>query len=259
MRAIDSALCLGRALDHSVTLQWFRNSELNCHFGNLFAFSSAVLTVVDVSASSRLGRMRVSATPHFYRKLGYQVISQVQIEALLQSQDLIKRTFAARSTYVSTCSRFFEDSSPPYESFVLAPRLAECVEVKRRFVRNAVGVHVRRTDNHRSMQAASVADFVAVMEREIDLDSGIHFFVATDDPNVLDHLVGRFGKAILYHPKRSYSRNDPIGIEDALIDLHLLASCRRLIGSYWSSFTDTATQIGNMETRIIKGNMISTP
>ena len=127
----------------------------------------------------------------------------------------------------------------------------------RSVLRYSIGVHIRRTDNNKSIEAASVDDFINAMENEVNQDRSVQFFVATDDPKVLTRLLTRFGKRIQFHKKRSYSRTNPLAIEDALIDLYALASCRRLIGSYWSSFTDTAMQIGNMETRIIGGDAIA--
>jgi len=83
MRSIDSALSLGRKLGLPVTLQWFRNSELNCPFSNLFIFPPDILKVVDVSADGRFGRLRHLMTPYFYQLRGYSHISQMQIAANL--------------------------------------------------------------------------------------------------------------------------------------------------------------------------------
>jgi hypothetical protein len=252
MRSIDSALSLGRKLGLPVTLQWFRNSELNCPFSNLFVFPSDILNVVDVAADGRLGRLRHFMTPYFYQLRGYSQISQAQIAANLHYKNIANQTQTIRSLYISTCSRFFENDTP-FSDFSLAPHIAMHVEQYRGVLRYSIGVHIRRTDNNKSIEAASVDDFIAALESEIDHDRSVQFFVATDDQEVLNRLQTRFGKRIQFHRKRSYCRTNPLAIEDALIDLYALASCRRLIGSYWSSFTDTAMQIGNIETRIIKG------
>lgn len=258
MRSIDSALSLGRELGQPVTLQWFRNSELNCPFSRLFIFPSNILTVVDIPADGRFGRLRQFVTPYFYQLRGYSYISQAQITADLHSEDLTRQNLATRSVYISTCSRFYENDTP-FSNFILAPHIARHVEKYRSVLKHSIGVHIRRTDNNKSIEAASVDDFINAMEIELSQNSVVQFFVATDEQEVLNRLLTRFGKSIQFHRKRSYSRKNPLAIEDALIDLYALASCRRLIGSYWSSFTDTAMQIGNIETRIVKGNRLIAP
>ena len=42
-------------------------------------------------------------------------------------------------------------------------------------------------------------------------------------------------------------------MQDALIDLWCLAASRKIIGSYWSSFTDTAADMGGIE-KVIAGD-----
>ena len=39
---------------------------------------------------------------------------------------------------------------------------------------------------------------------------------------------------------------------DALLDLYCLAACKKIIGSYFSSFTDTAASLGGIE-KLIAG------
>jgi hypothetical protein len=47
-------------------------------------------------------------------------------------------------------------------------------------------------------------------------------------------------------------RDDPLAVKDAVIDLFLLSNCRKIIGSYWSSFTETAHALGSADICIIK-------
>lgn len=253
MRSIDSALALGRELGLPITLQWFRNSELNCPLRDLFVFPPDVLNVVDVSATGRLGRLRHLMTPYFYRLCRYTYISQMRIEEDHHRESLVKKALAHRSVYVSTHSRFYS-ARAPYCDFILAPHIAQRVKQYHPMLKDAVGVHIRRTDNKESIQAASVDDFINAMQEELDQNPALQFFVATDDQGVLDLLVDRFKESIMFHRKRSYSRNNPLAIEDALIDLYALASCSRLIGSYWSSFSDTAAQLGSIKAKIIGPN-----
>ena len=41
-------------------------------------------------------------------------------------------------------------------------------------------------------------------------------------------------------------------MQAAVVDLFVLSKTRRLIGSYWSSFTDTAAELGNLPLTIAR-------
>ncbi len=54
------------------------------------------------------------------------------------------------------------------------------------------------------------------------------------------------------YAKPSVARDDPAAMEDAVVDLYALSRCRKIIGSYWSSFTDTAAELGSIERVLAK-------
>ena len=110
-----------------------------------------------------------------------------------------------------------------------------------------VGVHIRRTDNMASIQHSPIEDFEAAMREEIERDPDTRFFLATDDPAIEARLQEGFPGRIVVHAKSSLARNDPQAVRDAVVDLYGLSNCRRLIGSYRSSFTDSASRIRGIE------------
>jgi hypothetical protein len=77
-------------------------------------------------------------------------------------------------------------------------------------------------------------------------------FLATDSPDEEKRLREIFAYRIITHPKRSVDRQNPQAIKDALIDLFCLSKCKKIIGSYWSSFTETACELNNIERVIIR-------
>ena len=91
-----------------------------------------------------------------------------------------------------------------------------------------------------------------VIEKEIANDSAVKFYLATDDLQEEKTISERFGDRIFTYKKRSVDRNTEVGIVDAMIDLTNLASCRKIYGSYYSSFSDVAAIWGNTEKKVIK-------
>jgi hypothetical protein len=127
----------------------------------------------------------------------------------------------------------------------LAPHLAECVEqfAARHFDR-VVGMHIRRTDNRRSI-ARSPDDLFLTRARAIAA-AGMRIFLATDNQHTEEKMREELGDVVFTHPKRATlaarwpRRFDPIALEDDLIDLFLLARTQYVLGSSGSSFSSVA-------------------
>lgn len=78
------------------------------------------------------------------------------------------------------------------------------------------------------------------------------FYLATDDPAEEALLRATFPGHILSNQNRCLRRDTKEGIEDALLDLYCLASTQKIIGSYFSSFTDIAADMHKIP-KIIAG------
>lgn len=118
----------------------------------------------------------------------------------------------------------------------------------------AYGIHIRRTDNEMAVKYSPTSLFIDKMEKLLRINPNVKFFLATDEPSEERLFLDRFGDSIITHHKKSFDRNDPQAIRDAVIDLWFLAHCRKIYGSYWSSFSDVAALWGNIEKEILKTN-----
>ena len=84
------------------------------------------------------------------------------------------------------------------------------------------------------------------MKKEIDANPDVKFFLATDDKDEEALLRKTFPGKIVSNENRTLRRDSLDGMYDALLDLFCLAACKKIIGSYCSSFTDTAASLGNI-------------
>ena len=87
---------------------------------------------------------------------------------------------------------------------------------------------------------------IKAMEAEIAADPDVKFFLATDDKDEETLLRKTFPGKIVSNENRTLRRDSLDGMYDALLDLFCLAACKKIIGSYCSSFTDTAASLGNI-------------
>jgi len=249
MRFIDSARVLCRTINRPLTVQWVISPDLSCEYEKLFV-SEPDITVVQKKSyrqpHTALGRQiqfvgRYLQCRLRYRKVLFQSELRRQIAADYDFTDL--KWYP--SVYLAGCDRFFR----PQRRFLPLP-IAEPIEQSvqvytSQFPANTVGVHIRRTD-HLTVAAYSPQDFfIRAMQREIDADSHVQFFLATDSPHVESEFLSRFGERILCRP-RQFTRQTPEGVCDALVDLLCLSRTRKIIGSRLSSFSETAAQINDI-------------
>ena len=110
-----------------------------------------------------------------------------------------------------------------------------------------------RTGGRRRTRLAGPVPVEAHVEREIAPDlrrgddaevlRGVAGVLQTDLRHVVDKQVGRGGDGPAVPGPE---------VQDALVDLYALANCRKIFGSYRSSFTDTAAAIFNTPLNILR-------
>jgi hypothetical protein len=140
----------------------------------------------------------------------------------------------------------------------LQPKLQMVVdEFARDNLRDAVGLHIRRTDCRESIARSPDSVF---LERAAEVvKAGKKIFLATDNRATVRQMCDVFGDSIVTFPKRHdlvqrWPRAfDPVALEDDLIDLFLLARTEYVLGSYWSSFSELAMVLnGSSRSKILK-------
>lgn len=168
--------------------------------------------------------------------------------------DLLQRLLQpGRGTvYVSTGIAFC-DYSPQYvRRLRLLPHLQHEVErLSNAFDAHTIGVHIRRTDHVTAIAESPDYLFEQALQDAINADPDARFFIATDDTALKTRLAARFPGRITSQDCRG-TRSDLRGMEEAVVDLWTLARCSRIIGSYWSSFSDTAAELGGIPLTVIR-------
>jgi len=140
----------------------------------------------------------------------------------------------------------------------LSLRLQKTVDSFRgEYLKNAVGLHMRRTDHEKAKLNSPDALFIT-RAREV-ISCGKVIFLATDNIDTEQMMKRLFGDAIITFPKRqNLKRRWPRGFnqtaaEDDLMEFFLLAATEYIVGSYWSSFSGTAISInGSPRCEILK-------
>ena len=142
------------------------------------------------------------------------------------------------------------------------PQIASRItELKQQFAPNTVGVHLRGTD----LRILPVNKIIARMRAEIDLDSDVKFFLASDGDKRGEAIITLFKDRLIESQKSTgrvpilvsrgpaatkqilegTERGTILGQQDAVVDMFGLAATSRIIGAGYSSFGRLAALIGN--------------
>lgn len=246
MRVVASSLILAKASCQPMRVLWHCTPDFNARFDNLFATAGLPFTVHECRAMSRIGRGGFRLREYWAYISGSYVLGERETEPGKFNLQEKLGEIGGSDVFVRTNSRLVYEPDM-YKVFVPHGKAASMINGLRTSLADCVGVHVRRTDNTQALRESSLDRFVALMALEVELNPATRFFLATDDPEVTSLLREAFGDRILEYRKRAYSRKEPDAIVDAVVDLFSLGNCRKLIGSYWSSFTDTASELNGIE------------
>jgi hypothetical protein len=273
MRALDSALALGRAASVPVKVVWKLNTELYCPLNELFepipgiesvddrVETSMPLSTVAIEHSRKMAK-RLKPLVSFVKKMrqvrsavrnsGSKVRFLERPDTLFYADkpDALVRLATEYDLVIDTHERFFRDDED-YRGFRPTAEIRKRVEGYSLTEGNVIGVHIRRGDSKPSWIYSPTRSYIESMRSKCEADPSTRFFVASDSAEAEDVLEREFPGRIIRQPKKSYARDDPEGIKHAMVDLYCFASCRYFIGSYWSSFTDAAIEIGKMPCEIV--------
>lgn len=113
------------------------------------------------------------------------------------------------------------------------------------------GLHIRRSDNDKSIEYSPIELFEKVIDSIITKDTLSKFYLATDDSKTAEYLCSKYGNHIVYREKE-LSRKTENGIREALIDMWMLGYMDSIYGSYWSSFSVVASWINSRPYHCLK-------
>jgi hypothetical protein len=257
MREIASGLALARAADKRLKVFWLNNKNLNCPYERLFEPIEGV-RIVSIESNRRRALRSPRSLLYRVRKklrlkpfdlfLGNVEIGRYKDEGI----DLASVVSQTRRCGIETFMRFYgsvacyDDLKAKEEILEEADRAISGVEQDK-----LIGVHIRRGDNEAAIQVSPVEAFIERMQEEISQDPGAIFFLSTDDPETEQAVKDSFPGKVLTRPK-VFARNQTEGVRDALVDLLVLSKCRLILGSYWSSFSDAASELSGARRETVR-------
>jgi hypothetical protein len=251
MRSLDSAISLSKKINQSLYIIWVRDSTLNCSLDELFIIPKSIEKLKTIHSNRELRRLHRELLGRFSFLYYDKWFDHNRVARLLKQGYNFEELAGYNRIFISSCDRFHE-SGPLFQEIVPIKPLQDMIDSYTEGFHSVVGVHIRRGDHVEAIKHSTTYKFIELMNKEVDEDQDTRFFLATDSPDEEHQIKEAFPGRIITHKKRSLDRNNPHAIQDALIDLYCLSRCRKLIGSYWSSFSRVAWRMNGIDKVIIR-------
>lgn len=257
MRVVASAVKVAGDMNVPVRVVWQPAWDCRAGFDDLFQ----PLSFANVSLC-RGNFMDTPATkdnlllPMLLRKTCYQAEYRCfRPSETVSLQSLIGKE---QSFYMDTCYALCYYSHELFrECFRLRPELERQVEdTVSGFSSRTLGVHIRRSDNKLAIKYSPLAAFRQRIDALLDSGEVEQLFLSTDDDRVRDFFRKTYGRLLMTR-RVVLDRNALQGIRDAVIDLWCLSHTGRLLGSYYSSFSETAAELSDIPFEVITESLSS--
>lgn len=255
LRALLSVRYLAdNALEVKVCAEWADNIECGARFDELFQRESIETEQFQITTRSAIHAPDSRCNLHLpglLRRFKYDA-QWVNFHSILTIENLVQQALLHRRLYIST--GYALCPTPPEGLRRLRPtaKLQQRIDaLTANFDEHTIGMHIRRTDNAKSIAHSGDDLFRKAIRDAIAQDDRANFFLATDDNALKAQLVNEFPDRIAVQHCQG-SRANLQGMEEAVIDLYALSRTSRLLGSYWSSYTDTAAELGDIPLTILK-------
>lgn len=257
MRAMAAAVSLSQKSGQQTIIRWFKEKGINCRFGDLFCDVS--LSDIRLKENIFFDRFLFDypRKTNFYLSKYFQKCwysrSLYGENTRTTDFDYLSWAMSNKRSYIVSYSPFVDINDDLWKKlFVPVAELQKEIDAQSKlFTSRTVGIHIRRSDNIESIRKSPIELFINMIEKELLICPDCLFFVCSDSEESKQLLKNKFGNHIILSAKRA-NRNDLLGMRGAVVDMFALSKCNKIIGSYYSSFSEVAALLGGVSLTIAK-------
>lgn len=269
LRSIKSAVKLAQDTKQFLKIIWVNTNDCPCDFDDLIENIEGIGVYIEIkncfcrgikesihkmrlkdlykSIYSRLYLERYKRKENYIDDMGGE--GEELNKTLLNQIENIKQ---GGNVYIYSYSDFYGDAF--YNEFRFNEELIK--EAKKMFnnkIKNHyIGIHIRRGDNIEAIKCSPLELFEKKMEELLLKDPQIIFFVSTDDKEVLQYFLNKYKEKCTYYYDKIWERYTKKGQITAFTEMLCLSMTIKIYGSYYSSYSDIAANIGNIEKEVLR-------
>lgn len=274
LRSLGSAMAFASETGRVPVVIWVADHHLNCHYSDLFLENDGLVVndnfdeevggewpweeerARDPNASKMKFYNYMKQNGHHIHEPSVAVIDDKEAHIFIKSAYVIQSP--STPSIMHTHSPFWRVLSRSLTPNIVVARLIE--SQAQMPTDNLMGIHIRSKRIETDIEGVGVEEYSKESSKRTDywrnltqVDTFVQemarqprdqlFYVAADDALVLPALQQVFPSRIYCTPRRCDGR-DTECLPYALADILILARCKTIRGSYWSSFSEMAVRIG---------------
>jgi len=261
LRIIVASIKLARKSGKKLVIYWYKNDELYAKHDELFDFPENI-TIREIPLkykiwmSMRRYSSKIFGLDKYYLRLfKFDFVFFDSMAGLIwhNKMDIQKEVDKAKNVFVCSCQELHYSDLADYQLLKPKPGIQKKIDdVVMQFKPGIIGIHIRSTDNAKSLEKSPFHVFIKKIEEELNANPQATFFLATDNPDYQNQLLQQFGCDKILFLEKEFRREVSQGVMDAVADLYCLANTSKIYGSYYSSFSAEAGRIGQIQVEILK-------
>jgi hypothetical protein len=247
MRAIASGIFLAKSLNLPTTIYWNNCHGLKANFGDLFKpIAHKDIDIIE----NKSWKYNIKGKKDYYLRwfLLHHKNNVIFNCNQLIGDNIFQKINSCKHNELILISCYPMCNMEKINNlFIPTDEITEKINnITSEFSSHTIGIHIRRTDNLDAIKNSPTELFINIMENEIKKDYHTNFYLATDDSEIKNEIKDKFKNRIITYNKM-VDRDSLEGMKDAVVELYALSKTKKIIGSYASSFSQTAALIGNTE------------
>ncbi len=187
LRALDSAIAFKCGNNVNLSVLWIQNSDCNCKFSDLFIVPDEIKWLVELKSGvitrilRKIFRVYFSHSPNLFLDNKNIRVLKVQTGSAFQSiSTLLNKLQKHGNAFIQTYNRFYYSSSYiQYSKLIPKESIQKIIDLHDNSQK--IGIHLRRTDNEKSIIHSPLEKFIEAMTAEIVADKDVKFFLASDN------------------------------------------------------------------------------
>ena len=249
---LSSAYAIAQRLDRELVVMWKREVGCNVRADELFMLPVKVIEISENGYSKEpLAHFLGNRQKKKWRDKAGRFLECEEVEKIKEEKGFDGLLEVIKGTSVIYIKSFGPLCELTHESLsFLKPSDGVRKRGENLFAQigaHTVGVHVRRTDHTEAIANSPLSMFAERMRAELSADAETNFFVATDDESVKAELLELLPDGrLIFNDAGIIDRNSSTGVMDAYIEMLALSKCRKILGSYNSTFSLLPSYIGNV-------------
>jgi hypothetical protein len=270
IRAIDSMISLCEEYEQNLTIIWLRTNDLNCDFDELFLPIHRKNIKIRIIKNFFIYNLILKITlrksiflnNNFWEGIYSQnrlkkkelTIEMADKESFKNIEDFTRSLLKQKQKkiLIESCYRHSPVDKNSYNIFHPIEKISNMINNKTEEFNNTIGIHIRRTDNLRSIEVSTNEKVINLINGLLSENPKYTFFLASDCQQTKKKLIEKYNNNIITNPDLTFDRSCRESIQFAVLDLYCLAKTKRIYGSFFSSYSEVAAAINNIDNIIIK-------